>query len=142
MVAAGDQAIKALVGHFLQAGATVTVIPHVLRLSYVRNTGVAFGLLPGFSPLVGAMAALTLFFVLFYNRGRWPGSRAEHAGIALMAGGAAGNLCDRVRLGFVVDYLDLHVWPVFNAADAAIVVGAGILALTVARPGAPRQSRR
>lgn len=121
---------------------SVPVISGVLSLTHVQNTGVAFGLFAGVSPLVTALAALTLFFVLFYNRGRWSGSRAEGAGIALMAGGAAGNLLDRVRLGFVVDYLDLHIWPVFNLADVAIVAGAGALALALWREGRPPQSRR
>jgi signal peptidase II len=120
----------------------VPVIPGVLSLAHVQNTGVAFGLFAGVSPLVTALAALTLIFVLFYNRGRWSGSRAEGTGIALMAGGAAGNLLDRVRLGFVVDYLDLHIWPVFNLADVAIVAGAGALAVALWRAGRPPKPRR
>jgi signal peptidase II len=141
-VAVSDQAIKMVVVHLLPLGESVRVVPGVLSLTHARNTGVAFGLLAGWPPLVTALAALTLLFVLFYNRGRWSGSRAEGTGIALMAGGAAGNLLDRVRLGFVVDYLDLHVWPVFNLADVAIVAGAGVLALALAREGRSAQSRR
>jgi signal peptidase II len=141
-VAIADQVVKALVSSALPVGASVTVIPGVLSLTHAHNTGVAFGLLAGWPPLVTALAALTLLFMLFYNRGRWSGSRAEGTGIALMAGGAAGNLLDRVRLGFVVDYLDLHVWPVFNLADVAIVAGAGVLALALAREGRSAHSRR
>jgi signal peptidase II len=141
-VTAVDQMIKALVVRLVPAGASVAVVPGVLWLTHVRNTGVAFGFLAGLSPAVLALAALTLFFVLFYNRGRRSGSPVERAGIALMAGGAAGNLLDRLRLGFVVDYLDLRVWPVFNLADVAIVVGAGALALALTRQGRPPQSGR
>ncbi|MDR7543292.1 MAG: signal peptidase II [Armatimonadota bacterium] len=137
-----DQVVKILVVRLLPGGASVAVIPGILWLTPVRNTGVAFGLLAGLSPTVTVLAALTLFFVLFYNKGRRSGSRMERAGIALMAGGAAGNLLDRIRLGFVVDYLDLRAWPVFNLADVAIVLGAGALALALAREGRPPQFRR
>lgn len=141
-VAAVDQMVKALVVRLVPAGVSVAVVPGVLWLTHVQNTGVAFGFLAGLSPAVMALAALTLFFVLFYNRGRRSGSRVERAGIALMAGGAAGNLLDRIRLGFVVDYLDLRVWPVFNLADMAIVLGAGALALALIRQGRPPYSGR
>jgi signal peptidase II len=137
-----DQGIKAAVVRLLAPGASIPVISGIFHLTYVRNTGVAFGLFAGVPPLVTTLAALTLLFVLFYNRGRWSGSRAEGAGIALMAGGAAGNVLDRIRLGFVVDYLDLRVWPVFNLADVAIVVGAGVLAVALSSQGRPSQSRR
>lgn len=142
LVLAADQIIKSIVTRLLPAGASVAVVPGFLSLTHVQNTGIAFGWFAGLSPALAAIAALTLFFLLFYNRGRWPRSRADSAGIALMAGGAAGNLLDRIRLGFVVDYLDFHVWPVFNVADAAITVGAGILVLTLAREGRPPKSRR
>jgi signal peptidase II len=137
-----DQAIKALVVHLLPAGASVAVIQGVVGLTHVQNHGVAFGLLPGLPPVVTVLAALTLFVMLFYNRGRHAGSRTEAAGLALMAGGAVGNLLDRARLGFVVDYVDLYVWPVFNIADVAIVVGAGAIALTLVWRGRAPQSRR
>lgn len=142
MVTLFDQGIKAVIARQIPAAATIPLIPRVLSLTHVQNTGVAFGLFAGISPLITALAALTLLFFLFYNRGRWLGSRAIGAGIALMAGGAAGNLLDRVRLGFVVDYLDLHVWPVFNLADVAIVVGAGVLVLALSRDGRPAHPRR
>jgi signal peptidase II len=58
-----------------------------------------------------------------------------------MAGGAAGNLIDRVRLGHVVDYLDVHIWPVFNLADVAIVLGAAILIVALSREGSPAPRR-
>jgi signal peptidase II len=142
VVALVDQGVKAVVVHEVPVGATIPMIPGALSLTHVQNTGVAFGLFAGISPLITVFAALILLFVLFYNRGRWLGSRAVGAGIALMAGGATGNLCDRARLGFVVDYLDLHVWPVFNFADVAIVAGAGVLALALSRDGRPAYPRR
>lgn len=137
-----DQWIKALVIVAIPVATSVPVVPGVLSMTHVQNRGVAFGLFAGLSPLIAALAALTLVFLLSYNKGRRLRSRAAGAGIALMAGGAAGNLVDRVRLGYVVDYLDVHVWPVFNLADVAIVVGAGILILVLSREGSLAQSRR
>lgn len=142
LVVAADQGIKALVARTIPVSASVPVIPGVLSLTHVQNTGVSFGLLAGVSPLVTSLAALTLLAVLLYNGGRWLQTRGGGAGMALMAGGAVGNLVDRVRLGFVVDYLDLHVWPVFNFADSAIVVGAGVLGLVFLREGRAAQPRR
>jgi signal peptidase II len=136
-----DQWIKALVARHLPVAASVPLLPG-LSLTHVHNRGVAFGLFAGVPPYVTIAVALTLLATLFYNRGRWHSERAVGAGIALIAGGATGNMIDRVRLGYVVDYLDLHVWPVFNLADAAIVIGAAILVFVLSRGGRPGEARR
>lgn len=119
----------------------MSVLRGVLNLTHVHNRGVAFGLLAGISPVLMILAALTLVVMLSYNKGRRIGPRASTAGFALMIGGAIGNLLDRIRFGFVVDYLDLHVWPVFNLADVAIVIGAGLVLLALMRSG-PEPMRR
>jgi signal peptidase II len=142
LVAAADQGVKALVIRALPPSASIPVLPGVLSLTHVQNPGVAFGLLSGIPPVAAALVALTLFFLVLYNRSRWLTTCAAGGGFALMAGGACGNLLDRARLGHVVDYLDLHIWPVFNLADVAIVVGAGLLVLVMAREGRQAQSRR
>lgn len=142
LVAAADQGVKALVTRALPPSASIPVLPGVISLTHVQNPGVAFGLLSGIPPVAAVLATLTLFFLVFYNRGRWLTTRIAGYGFALMAGGACGNLLDRARLGHVVDYLDLHIWPVFNLADAAIVVGAGLLVVVMGREGRQAQSRR
>lgn len=139
---AADQGAKVLVVRSLPPAASVPVIPGILSLTHVQNPGIAFGLLGGISPAITAVVALTLFFILLYNRARWLATRGAAAGLALMAGGAGGNLLDRARFGYVVDYLDVHVWPVFNLADVAIVSGAGLLLLVMARGSRPAHSRR
>jgi signal peptidase II len=135
VVAAADQWIKMLVARSIPPGSSVPVISGLLSLTHVQNRGVAFGLLAGISPILMILAAVTLVVLLSYNKGRRTWSRATGVGFALMAGGAAGNLLDRIRFGFVVDYLDVHVWPVFNLADAAIVTGAGLVLLVLMRSG-------
>jgi signal peptidase II len=139
-LAAADQWIKAAVAATLPVGASRPVVPGLLSLTHVQNRGVAFGLLSSAAPLVPVLVVLTLVVFVTYNKGRQFSTPAA-AGIALMAGGAVGNLIDRLRLGYVVDYLDVHIWPVFNLADAAIVTGAGLLLVALSR-GAPVSSPR
>ncbi len=127
-MAIADQAIKAGVTATLPAGVEVPVVPGVLTLTHVHNRGVAFGLLPGLPPLVLGLVAGCLVLLVAW-RGSGPLERWQvGAGSALVLGGAAGNLVDRLRWGYVIDYIDLHRWPVFNLADAAIVAGGVLLA--------------
>ncbi|MDR7482764.1 MAG: signal peptidase II [Armatimonadota bacterium] len=144
LVALADQAIKAAVVTALPVGAAVPLLPGLLTLTHVQNRGVAFGLLPGVPPVVIGLAAGLLVAWLVWTGGRPRGARGASAGGALMLGGTAGNLVDRLRWGYVVDYVDLHVWPVFNLADAAIAVGGALLVLGLARgageAGATRQT--
>jgi len=136
-----DQWVKARIAAALPVGASVPLIPGLVSLTHVANRGVAFGLLADVAPLLPVLAVLTLVLLLAYNRGRQFSSPAV-AGVACMAGGAIGNLVDRVRLGHVVDYLDVHFWPVFNLADVAIVIGAGLLLVAFARGGRSLSPRR
>ena len=117
----------------LPAGSERVVIPHLLSLRALHNTGVGFGLLTGLPPVAAAALALTLLAVLFYNRSARPAAAVGHVGLGLMVGGASGNIVERLRFGDVLDYLDVHVWPVFNLADASIVVGAGLLVMALSR---------
>ncbi len=131
-VVAADQAFKWLVLRQIPLGGSQTVAGGWVHLVNVRNPGIAFSALPGIPPLVPAAIALTLIFLLFYNGARWARDGPVHLALALLAGGAVGNLIDRVRVGAVIDYLDLRVWPVFNFADLAITAGAGVLILRLA----------
>jgi signal peptidase II len=125
---AASQAAGWAVVRLVPAGGERVLIPGVLSLVVVHNQGIAFGLLARLAPAVTAALALTVLAVLFYNKGAWPAVPAGQWGVGLMFGGALGNIVDRFRFGYVVDYLDVHVWPVFNLADAAIVAGAGVVA--------------
>jgi len=105
------------------------------HLTYVENTGAAFGIgrsRNGFFVLL----TLALLGLLCYLRRRWPREdRWLEGGFLLVAGGALGNLYDRLAYGFVVDFLDLRVWPVFNVADSCVTVGACCLAWGLSRLG-------
>jgi signal peptidase II len=125
--------VKLVVERRLPIGARLPILPGV-SLTHVHNTGIAFSLLGRVSWLLPAGIALTLVFLVFYNKARWTRGARAHLALALLAGGAIGNLVDRLRVGAVIDYVDLSIWPVFNLADVAVTVGAGLLLLTLLRP--------
>jgi signal peptidase II len=145
-IAIADQLTKLLVVTELGLLQTVTVIPGLLNLTHVRNSGVAFGILNSadfaFKPALMAVFALgALVGVGLYATQLPLGHRWARAGLALILGGAAGNLLDRARQGYVVDFVDVywrgwHFWA-FNVADAAITVGVAILIVDLLRPASP-----
>jgi signal peptidase II len=145
-IVVADQLTKRLVVTELGMLQSVTVIPGVLNLTHVRNSGVAFGILNSadfaFKPAVMAVFALAaLVGVGLYATQLPVEHRWARGGLALILGGAAGNLLDRARQGYVVDFVDAywrswHFWA-FNVADAAITVGVVILILDLLRPARP-----
>jgi signal peptidase II len=136
VVFVADQVTKAVVGASIPEHTTVPLLPHFLNLIHTSNTGAAFGLFSD-SPapwktvllvvVSGALLAMVIAVMWRNQRLRWEAG----VGLALILGGALSNLFDRVRLGRVVDFLDVYYrsyhWPTFNLADSAIVVGAGFL---------------
>lgn len=125
-----DQLTKSLVVSALREGESRRIIDDVLRLSHVRNSGSAFGLIRGFGGLfaLAALIGVISFFAIVVRR------PARLTGIAasLVAGGALGNLLDRlirgpIGRGTVVDFVDFRFWPAFNVADSAITIGALLL---------------
>ena len=125
-----DQLSKYAVVSFLQPGQSLPLAPPVLHLTYVQNTGAAFGLFRGWAMLfVAASVVIIGWIVRQLLRPGSPWSVSVLWGYGLVLGGAAGNLLDRVRLGHVIDFLDLRVWPVFNVGDSAITVGVALLIL-------------
>ncbi|MFN0071542.1 MAG: signal peptidase II [Chloroflexota bacterium] len=135
-VVALDQWTKQLaVTHLLENGVrSVPALGEHIRFTYVENRGAAFGLLQEqttFFILVG----LTVIGVILYSfRQVSRPSILLTLSLGLQLGGAIGNLIDRMRYGYVVDFMDLSVWPVFNVADSAIVCGVIGLAYTLAFP--------
>lgn len=112
-------------------GRSLPVIDGVLHLTYVRNLGAAFGLLPGAQPLFITTSVLVLVFVAGFWMKMRPVERTLVVALALLCGGALGNLIDRIFLGKVTDFLDIALidFPVFNVADIAIVFGVGLLTI-------------
>lgn len=101
-----------------------------LKLTYVENTGVAFGMFRGSNNFFIAFSVILIAALLVFRRKCSVRSLTASAGLALVLGGALGNLYDRLAYGFVVDFLDFSFFPaVFNVADSAITTGAVFLAL-------------
>ncbi len=128
-----DQGLKQLVEASMRLGESIPVIPKVLQLTYIKNDGGAFGILGGQSSVLLLGSAVAVAFVLWMLL-EGPPTRLMSSGCGLILGGAAGNLLDRLTEGVVTDYIDLRVWPIFNAADVAIVLGAAALLLVALRP--------
>lgn len=127
---AADLATKAEIVRLLGPGASVRVLGDYVRISHVRNIGASFGLFPGNTPVLIAVSSLAILVVIYLairSRGR-PWSMMF---LGLILGGALGNLYDRLRLGEVIDFVDVgfgtHRWPVFNVADIAVTVGVFLL---------------
>jgi signal peptidase II len=144
-VVLADQASKGWVHHSLPLGAYRVALPGVLKLTHVHNTGSAFSLFQGASIWLVLVSIVSLIAILRYWLGlRRRGEAISPAlllGLALPFGGAAGNLIDRLRFGYVEDFLELPRWPVFNVADSAITVGALLLVFHFMRQDATAGAR-
>ena len=137
LVGAVDQATKVWAVRALPLFELREIVPGFFGLVHVRNTGVAFSLLSNLDPgwvhpflilaTVLAMGAVLAYIAYLPCRGAAP------VGLGLILGGAIGNLIDRARLGYVVDFIDLHLrghhWPTFNVADVGISVGVALLVI-------------
>ena len=124
-VVAVDQVTKLAVVRTIAEGDHVRLVDNWLLLSHIRNSGAAFGTLPGFGGVLAlaAVAGIVIFAVVVWRRP----SPLIGVAAALVAGGAMGNLTDRIFRGTVVDFIDFRFWPAFNAADTAITIGAILL---------------
>jgi signal peptidase II len=131
-VIAVDQVSKAVVRSSLATGHHTGSFLG-FRIAHAKNTGVAFGFLGGGGALVIAVTVLALGLVLVWFW-RSPHSPGLWLAAGLIAGGALGNLIDRIRLGSVTDFIDAPLWPTFNVADMAITIGAVIIVLVTLAP--------
>ncbi|MBI3016547.1 MAG: signal peptidase II [Deltaproteobacteria bacterium] len=137
LVIALDQLSKLYIAHHFELHESVSVIPHFFNLTYIRNTGAAFGLLakapesfriPFF--IIIPLVALTIIVLIFKKTQET--QLLMITALSLILGGAIGNFIDRLRFNYVIDFLDFHWffkyhWPAFNVADSTIVVGVLLL---------------
>ena len=141
-IVAFDQASKLIVDRWMALHESLEVIDGYLRLTYVRNRGAAFGILsdaelPYQSVLFSVLSLAALAAIAVYAWRLPVESRLPKTALALIMGGAVGNLIDRMRLGYVIDFVDAHVgtyhWPAFNVADSAISIGVVLLIVDMLR---------
>ena len=149
-IVALDQVAKALVDRYLELHESHTLVEGLARLTYVQNRGAAFGILsdadlPYQSVLFSIVSIIALGAIAVYAWKLPITSRLPQAALALIMGGAVGNLLDRMRLGYVIDYVDVywgrHHWPAFNVADSAISIGVALLVLDILRSPQPDSAK-
>jgi len=136
-----DQITKWVASSELFLGQPVPILGDLVRFTLVHNTGAAFGLFPGSRGPFIVISVLAIGVVLYLFLRETYRSLANRILLGCILGGAVGNLVDRVRLGWVVDFIDVGVgtlrWPVFNVADSAVTLGVIFLAWNLARSGHP-----
>ncbi len=131
-----DEATKQAATSMLSSRPPVQIVPRLLDLRYVTNYDMAFSLLAriGITDASRALAAVGLVILsglaVFWAKRRRAATKLEHVGFALALSGAIGNLTDRLLRGFVVDFIHVAHWPVFNVADALVVVGVALLVVS------------
>jgi signal peptidase II len=145
-----DQVVKVLVRSRMDLYESIIVIPGLLNLTRVHNTGAAFGMMnamdfPYKTVIVGLIATAALTGLALYAATLDPAQRLSRLGLAFIIGGAAGNLIDRIAYGYVLDFVDAyyanwHFWA-FNVADAAITVGVALMILDILGVGRHRVPR-
>ena len=137
-----DRLTKSIIDQRFGLGENLPLIADFFSLTYVRNTGVAFGIFASADSryrvvVLSAFALVAAVIVTVYSFRSPIGQRVLQAGLALIFGGAIGNLYDRLVYGYVVDFLEFHLgayyWPTFNIADTAISVGVGLLGVEIIR---------
>lgn len=122
-----DQASKWLAVQHLQLGQSVALPGHLFYLTLVYNPGAAFGIFAHATPFLIALTLGVLAAVWVYRDEIACQSTLLKLGLTLSLAGAVGNLIDRIRLGYVIDFIDVRIWPVFNVADCGIVGGVILL---------------
>ena len=128
-----DRLTKNFFSHLLLYGETIPIIRNVFHFTLVHNTGIAFGLFKNQGLVFIIIPVIAVFLLIFniyyYRQNNDVLSRIYIFAFSLILGGAIGNLYDRIIYGFVIDFIDFRIWPVFNIADSAITIGAVIIAI-------------
>lgn len=142
-----DQLSKYILSGILSEDKSIPLIKNIFHLTLVHNTGIAFGMFRGSANIILWVTVLGLGVIAWHLRKDFSQRKgrgivlpvSEKVAVGLIFGGAVGNLIDRLSCGYVIDFLDFRVWPVFNVADSCITIGAVILIVKVFFPSVPQQ---
>lgn len=129
-----DRIAKFFVLRNFTEGQSLKVFPGVFHITFVLNNGIAFGLFKGKSALFAMFSLVAILLIIIYAWKLKSVSPLVTIGLGLILGGAAGNLFDRLTTGYIIDFFDFRIWPVFNIADSAITVGVMMLAVKLCIP--------
>ncbi|MEA3560306.1 MAG: signal peptidase II [Candidatus Omnitrophota bacterium] len=128
-VLALDQLTKSLISLYFLPGQSQPIIKNIFYLTLIHNKGIAFGLFRGKIVLFIFVSVIIIGLLITLLRKIRKHDLLLKVSLALILAGAFGNLIDRLVFGYVIDFLDFRIWPVFNVADSAITIGAGLLIL-------------
>jgi signal peptidase II len=137
VILALDQLTKHVIVESMRLGQAFPVLG-LFDIHHVRNQGAAFGIMPSAGALFIVVAVMVLAGVAIYWRHIERTDTVTKIALGFVTGGTVGNLIDRLRFGYVIDFIDLRWWPVFNVADSAICVGVALLMYKILK--APRES--
>ena len=131
-----DQYSKSLIQQNFVLGESIPIVKNILHFTFVENTGAAFGLFKNNALFFIIISALAIFvisglIIRYIRRGVFLSRPVLHYGLILIFSGAIGNLMDRLKFGYVIDFIDVRIWPVFNIADSCITIGTLLLVLTL-----------
>lgn len=129
LVAVADQFTKWIVVRNMYLHESIQVIPGIFSITRIHNTGIAFGLFPGIPDVFTVITLMSMLIVVYFYLTIEPRTMLLTVGCALILGGALGNLLDRFRLGYVVDFIHFSFWPAFNVADSSVTIGVALLLL-------------
>lgn len=131
LVLTADQISKYIIRANMSPYESLPIIKGIFHITYVQNTGAAFSILKGKTQFFTIVSMGIIIAIVIFSMKVPAEKKMLRIVMALVLGGAAGNLIDRFRFGYVVDFFDFRIWPVFNIADSAIVVGVIILACLI-----------
>lgn len=130
-----DRVTKGYFYASLTPGQSIPVVPNIFHMTLVLNDGAAFGIFGGLNSLFKVFSLAAVAAIIYFAWKHEEKGYMIYTALALILGGAIGNLVDRVVYGFIIDFIDLRVWPVFNIADSAITAGFLILAFNIIASG-------
>ena len=130
-----DQSLKSLVRLKLAVGESIPLINNIFHITYVSNTGAAFGLFKNSAIIFIIISVVAIVFIAglilrSIKRAEFMADPIFDSGLILIISGAIGNLIDRLKFGYVIDFIDVRIWPVFNIADTSITIGTLLLILS------------
>jgi|SRR3989338_5232582 len=117
-----DQLIKFVVKHNVGIDDSIPIVKDILHITYITNTGSAFGLFKDLNLLFIFVSIAVIIFLAYFLKNIKEESKLEYIFFGLLLGGIIGNLMDRLMLGHVIDFIDFRIWPVFNLADSFVTI--------------------
>ena len=118
-----DQLTKFLITKNFKVNQSLDIINNIFHLTFVKNTGAGFGILKGYNILLILISFIVIGIIFYYIREIKEKEHLLQLLFAFILGGTIGNLIDRIRWGYVIDFLNFRIWPVFNVADSFVTVG-------------------